>query len=573
VLAPEENAVNLLNRLNIKAKLALLLGMSTAALLVTLALAASFLHQRMMDDRITQLRSMVDSVHAVATSLEAEIQQGKMTRDQAIDRLRGVLHAMKYDNGNGYFSVTGFDGINLIHGASRKREGTQIGNDVDKNGVSLVREQIKLATSPAGEGLAAYSFPKPGMTEEQPKILYVKAFAPWRALINTGAYIDDIEADFRSVLIRLGLVTLAIIVVVALIAFLVSRNISGALGSLTAKMEKLAVGDLAVDVTEASQVGEIGAMGRTVEVFKNNALAMRRLQEEQEALKGKAEQEKKAALAALADDFETRIRGIVDVLSGAATKMQSTARSMSDTADSTRQQSLAVASGANQATANVQTVAAASEELSASIGEIGRQVTQAATVSKKAADEGERTNATVAGLADAAQKVGEVVKLINDIASQTNLLALNATIEAARAGDAGKGFAVVASEVKSLANQTAKATDEIRAQIAAIQSETNAAVDAIRNISTTILEVNEISSSIAAAVEEQTAATQEITRNVQQAASGTQDVSRNIEGVSKAVEKSGSTATDVLAAADDLAEQSQTLRREVDQFLMTVRAA
>ena len=565
--------MNLLNRLNIKAKLVLLLGMSTAALLVTLALAASFLHQRMMDDRITQLRSMVDSVHAVATSLEAEIQQGKMTRDHAIDRLRDVLHAMKYDNGNGYFSVTGFDGINLIHGASHKREGTQIGNDVDKNGVSLVREQIKLATSPAGEGLVAYSFPKPGMTEEQPKILYVKAFAPWRALINTGAYVDDIETDFRSVLIRLGLVTLAIIVVVALIAFLVSRNISGALGSLTAKMEKLAVGDLAVDVTEASQVGEIGAMGRTVEVFKNNALAMRRLQEEQEALKGKAEQEKKAALAALADDFETRIRGIVDVLSGAATKMQSTARSMSDTADSTRQQSLAVASGANQATANVQTVAAASEELSASIGEIGRQVTQAATVSKKAADAGERTNATVAGLADAAQQVGEVVKLINDIASQTNLLALNATIEAARAGDAGKGFAVVASEVKSLANQTAKATDEIRAQIAAIQSETNAAVVAIRNISTTILEVNEISSSIAAAVEEQTAATQEITRNVQQAASGTQDVSRNIEGVSKAVEKSGSTATDVLAAADDLAEQSQTLRREVDQFLMTVRAA
>jgi methyl-accepting chemotaxis protein len=565
--------VNLLNRLNIKAKLVLLLGMSTVALVVMLGLAASLLHQRMMDDRIAQLRSMVESVQALATSFEAEVQQGKMTRDQAIDRLRGVLHVMKYDNGNGYYSVTGLDGINLIHGANHKREGTQIGNDVDKNGVSLVREQIKIATSPAGEGLVAYSFPKPGMTEEQPKILYVKNFAPWQALINTGAYVDDIEADFRGVLIRLGLITLAVIVVVALIAFLISRNISGALGSLTAKMEKLAVGDLAVDVTEASQVGEIGAMGRTVEVFKNNALSMRRLQEEQEGLKAKAEQEKKAALAALADNFETRIRGIVDVLSGAATRMQSTARSMSDTADSTRQQSLAVASGANQTTANVQTVAAASEELSASISEIGRQVTQAATVSKKAADEGERTNTTVAGLAEAAQKVGEVVKLINDIASQTNLLALNATIEAARAGDAGKGFAVVASEVKSLANQTAKATDEIRAQIAAIQSETNSAVDAIRNISATILEVNEISSSIAAAVEEQTAATQEITRNVQQAASGTQDVSRNIDGVSKAVEKSGSTATDVLAAADDLAEQSQALRREVDQFLMTVRAA
>jgi methyl-accepting chemotaxis protein len=565
--------VNLLNRLNIKAKLALLLGMSAAALVVTLALAASFMHQRMVDDRVAQLRSMVETVHAFAASLEGEVQQGKLSRDQAIDRLRGVLHTMKYDDGNGYFSVTRLDGFNLIHGGNAKREGTQIGNDVDKNGVSLVRQQIDVAKSPAHEGLVSYSFPKPGKTEEQPKILYLKAFAPWDALINTGAYVDDIEADFHSVLIRLCLVTLAIIAVVALLAFLVSRNISGALASLTAKMQKLADGDLGVAVTEAAQSGEIGAMGKTVEVFKNNALAMRRLQEEQDELKSKAEQEKKTALAALADNFESRIRGIVDVLSGAATRMQSTARSMSDTADSTRQQSLAVASGANQATTNVQTVAAASEELSASISEIGRQVTQAATVSRKAAYEGERTNTTVAGLAEAAQKVGEVVKLINDIASQTNLLALNATIEAARAGDAGKGFAVVASEVKSLANQTAKATDEIRAQIAAIQSETNSAVDAIRSISTTILEVNEISSSIAAAVEEQTAATQEITRNVQQAASGTQDVSRNIDGVSKAVEKSGATATDVLAAADDLAEQSQALRREVDQFLITVRAA
>jgi methyl-accepting chemotaxis protein len=564
--------VTLLNRLNIKAKLGLLLALSAVALVVTLALAGSFLHRRMMDDRVTFLRSMVDGVHAVATSLEAEVKSGKLTHDEAVDHLRVTLHAMKYDNGNGYFSVNQLDGISLIHGAIPKQENTQIGNLVDKNGVSIVQEQIRVAKT-RGEGLVSYYFPKPGATEPVPKILYVKAFAPWTALISTGAYVDDIETDFRSVMIRLGLVTLAIIAAVAVIAFLVSRNITGALGSLTAKMEKLAVGDLAIDVTEAAQIGEIGTMGRTVAVFKENALAMRRLQAEQEELKAKAEREKKAALADVANDFETRIRGIVDVLSGAATKMQSTARSMSDSADSTRQQSLAVASGANQATANVQTVAAASEELSASISEIGRQVTQAATVSKRAAEEGERTNATVAGLAKTAQKVGEVVKLINDIASQTNLLALNATIEAARAGDAGKGFAVVASEVKSLANQTAQATDDIRAQIAAIQSETGSAVDAIENISKTILEVNEISSSIAAAVEEQMAATQEITRNVQQAANGTQDVSRNIDGVSKAVEKSGATATDVLAAADDLAEQSQALRREVDQFLMTVRAA
>jgi methyl-accepting chemotaxis protein len=246
---------------------------------------------------------------------------------------------------------------------------------------------------------------------------------------------------------------------------------------------------------------------------------------------------------------------------------------MSATADGSRQQSLAAASGANQATANVQTVAAASEELSTSITEIGRQVTQASTVSRKAADEGERTNKTVSGLSESAQRIGEVVALINDIASQTNLLALNATIEAARAGEAGKGFAVVASEVKSLANQTAKATDDIRAQVAAIQAETRSAVDAIQGISKTILEVNEISSSIATAVEEQTAATQEITRNVQEAASGTQEVSRNMGSVTEAVEQAGSTASQVLSAADRLAKQASTLRTEVDHFLETIRAA
>jgi methyl-accepting chemotaxis protein len=253
--------------------------------------------------------------------------------------------------------------------------------------------------------------------------------------------------------------------------------------------------------------------------------------------------------------------------------MQSTARTMSSTADGTREKSLAVASAADQATANVQTVAAASEELSASITEIGRQVAHASDVSKKAAEEGEKTNSTVAGLADAAQKIGEVVALINGIAAQTNLLALNATIEAARAGDAGKGFAVVASEVKNLAAQTAKATDDIRAQITAIQTETGSAVETIQSISRTILEVNQISTSIAAAVEQQAAATQEITRNVQQAAGGTQDVSNNINGVSSAVEEAGTAASQVRTAADHLAEQAGALRGEVDQFLSTVRAA
>jgi methyl-accepting chemotaxis protein len=253
--------------------------------------------------------------------------------------------------------------------------------------------------------------------------------------------------------------------------------------------------------------------------------------------------------------------------------MQSTAQSMSATAEETSQQAVTVASAAEQASANVQTVASAAEELLSSIAEIGRRVTQASGIAGSAANDGRRTDVIVRGLADEAQKIGEVIKLIQDVAGRTNLLALNATIEAARAGEAGKGFAVVASEVKNLANQTAKATDEIRARIAAIQSQTSAAVEAIRGICGTIEEINGISSSIAAAVEEQSTATREISRSVQQAATGTAQVSDNIGGVSTAADNTGAAASQVLGSASELAKQSEILRSEVENFLTRVRAA
>jgi methyl-accepting chemotaxis protein len=385
--------------------------------------------------------------------------------------------------------------------------------------------------------------------------------------------IDGVEAEYRGLQGRLALAWLVAIAAAAAVAFLISRHIGGSLGGLKAKMEKLASGNLAFDSSETQRRDEIGEMARTLKVFKDNALAMQRLKIDQEELKKTAERERKQALEALAGNFQRQVRGVVDAVSSAATQMQSTARAMSAGAEQTREQTLAVAAGAEQATSNVQTVAVASQELSASIGDIGRQVHEASTVARQAADEGERTNTAISGLSDAAQKIGEVVALINDIASQTNLLALNATIEAARAGDAGKGFAVVASEVKALATQTARATEDIRSQIGAIQSETGSAVTAIQSISKTILTVNQISSAIAAAVEEQAAATHEITRNVQQAASSTQDVSRNISGVSAAVQNAGTVADAVLSAADELARQAQLLGREVDGFLASVRAA
>jgi methyl-accepting chemotaxis protein len=356
-------------------------------------------------------------------------------------------------------------------------------------------------------------------------------------------------------------------------ALSVGLGITNPIMRLADVMERLARGDSTVQVSDTHRRDEVGVMARAVKVFKDNAVKMMEMRAAQDASKQQAEAEKRRAMAELANSFEKSVLGIVGIVSSAATELESTAQVMSSTAEQTKQQSIVVSSSSQEASTNVQTVASASEELSSSIAEIGVHVKQASEIIARAAEEGERTNRSVQGLAEEAQKIGEVVALINDIASQTNLLALNATIEAARAGEAGKGFAVVASEVKSLASQTAKATEEIRSQIAAVQTETANAVQAIRGICETIIKVNEISTSVAAAVEQQTAATREIARNAEQAAAGTADVSRNITGVTEAAGHTGVAASQVLNSSSELTKQAEKLRAEVDRFLRTVRAA
>jgi methyl-accepting chemotaxis protein len=371
-----------------------------------------------------------------------------------------------------------------------------------------------------------------------------------------------------------GAVTAGLIFVAVLIAFLylTGSTITRPIAYLTTVMEKLADGDLKVEI-ETGRRDELGKMAVAVQVFKDNAGEKVRLEQEQEASKQRAEEEKRQTMMEMADRFERQVKQVVDGVSSSATEMQATAQQMSATAEETTQQSASVAAASDEATANVQTVAATAEELSASIAEIGRQVNQSATIAANAVDEAETTNDTVQGLAEAASKIGDVVNLINEIAGQTNLLALNATIEAARAGEAGKGFAVVAGEVKNLANQTAKATQDISEQITAIQNETNDAVGAIERIRDVITEVNEIATTIATAVEQQGVSTQEIARNVQQAARGTQDVNQNIESVSKAAGETGAAANQVLTASQEMSRQAEGLRGEVDKFLQEVRAS
>ncbi|MEX1204976.1 MAG: methyl-accepting chemotaxis protein, partial [Dongiaceae bacterium] len=362
------------------------------------------------------------------------------------------------------------------------------------------------------------------------------------------------------------------LVLAGAVAFLTARSIVGPIVAMTGAMTKLAGGDKTIAVPGVDKTDEIGEMAKAVLVFKENAIKADELAEQQRA-EQEVKERRAQVMEQLTREFDSSVSGIVQAVSAAATQMQSNAQSLSATAEETNRQSVAVAAASEEASTNVQTVAAASEELASSIAEISRQVTQSAGVAQKAVEEAARTNETVQGLAETAQKIGEVVNLINDIASQTNLLALNATIEAARAGEAGKGFAVVASEVKSLANQTAKATEEIGAQITAIQGATGSAVAAIQGISTTIAEINGIATSIASAVEEQGVATQEISRNVQQASAGTHEVSSNIAGVTQAAGETGQAASQVLQAAAELSQQAETLRAEVDKFLSQVRAA
>jgi methyl-accepting chemotaxis protein len=370
-----------------------------------------------------------------------------------------------------------------------------------------------------------------------------------------------------------ALVSGAAVLIGLFIAFFTGRSISKPVVAMTKAMESLAGGNKTVEIPAKDRGDEVGLMAKTVQVFKENMIRADQLAEEQEELKRKAEADKKVMLNKMADEFEASVKGVVGSVSSAATELQSSAQTMTATAEETSRQSTAVAAASEQASTNVQTVASASEELSASIREISQQMANSSQIAQNAVEHVEKTNNTVKGLADAAEKIGQVVGLINEIASQTNLLALNATIEAARAGEAGKGFAVVASEVKSLATQTAKATEDISAQISAIQSATGESVSAMASIAEVIQRINAVTTTVASAVEEQGAATQEISRNVQQASQGTSEVSNNIVGVTRAAGETGSAATQVLGAAEELGKQSIELQSQVDKFIATIRAA
>ena len=560
----------LLNNIRLAPKLAIVVGVALLGLGAAGTLASYLMEREMLNARIDQAKAIVETARNMAAGLWKEVEAGKMTKEAALAEFGRRANSMTYDNGNGYLFGTNYEGITVL-APDPKQVGTNR-MDVLTNGRKLSQELMD-GVKAKGEILLTYEFVRPGQEVLSRKISYAVAVPGFNMYLGTGSYIDDIDAKLRPLKWLLGLSILGIAVVAGGIAWLIGRSISGPLDQLGSRMRELADGRLDGEIPGAGRGDEIGAMAATVQIFKDNALRVHELEQAETANARRAASERRTAMENLAADFERSVNGIVRSVASAAESMQHTAQSMTSTASAASTRASTVSAATRSANENVGTVAAAAEELSGSVNEISRQVARSSEIASKAVSDAERTNATVQVLSTGAEKIGEVVKLIHSIAAQTNLLALNATIEAARAGESGKGFAVVASEVKALANQTAKATEEISAQVAAMQTSTSDAVSAINGITQTIAQMSEITNSISTSIAQQGDATREIARNIQSVAAGSNEISAHIGGVTQAAEATGTAASEVLASARELDGQSGLLRQAVDGFMAKVRAA
>jgi len=558
---------------SIATKLAAMTAVGAICMALVAATILLIARSQLITERTEKAHAIVDAVWQVADTFQKEAAAGKMTDEEAKKRFFAVSTAVWYEDHTNYVFIYDYDtGITVSNPGVPHLLGKDMREMKDAFGLPFAAMLIDIAKK--GQGSLRYSFLR-SSTDQTPldKVAFARGFAPWHLMIGTAEYMSDVDASFWSMVKTASAVIAALMLLSIAIAWGITRSVVKPLSGLRQRMASLSAGELDAAVADADRSDEIGEMARTVQVFRDAMIETNRLREEQAAGEQRQAQQRRIDMNRLADQFENEVGQIITQVSAAAGQLETSSTTLNKTTDSVGMVSQQASGASGEASANVHSVAAASEELASSVGEISRQVEASARIAGEAVEQAKKTDARVSQLSQAASRIGDVVDLIQTIAGQTNLLALNATIEAARAGAAGKGFAVVASEVKTLAEQTAKATGEISQQIADIQSATEDSVAAIKEIGATIGRISEISSTIASAVEEQGAATQEISRNVQRAAEGTSRVAGNISEVQRSASDAGEASSQVLSAAQSLSRDSNRLKQEVARFMTSVRAA
>ena len=558
----------ILNKMRISHRLMLFIPVLLVALAASLFFGLDTVKRSLMSDREEMTKELVDVALGIAEHWYEKEKTDGLSREQAQAGAIAEMRGLRFGDNN-YFFIQSYAGVPLLN-PNRALEGKNRIDATDADGFHHMRAQIDTAKS--GGGWVRYRFPRAGGKEPIAKLSYAVGFAPWEWAMGAGIYVDDVDAIYGRTALVYFLLGTVILVISGVLAYLIAQSINRPLSVITKRMGLLSGGDLTVEVPYLGEPHEIGGLAHALDVFKQNRQRADELATAQ-AAEHAAKRRRQETLERLIADFHRRTMRVTEAVARAAEHVQLHASRLASMAMQSRANIEVLSQAATETTGNVQAVAGAAEELSAAVGDVNNRVIKSTDVAGRAVAEADRTNATIRGLVDAAQRIGTIVQVIQDIASQTNLLALNATIEAARAGDAGKGFAVVASEVKMLANQTTKATEEIQTQVGAIQGETGRAVEAIANIGRTVDEMSSIATAIAAAMEQQGATTHDIARNINQAADRTREVSANITEVGQAAETTSQAATELQMASEDLRGQATQLEREMKEFTGEMRAA